>query len=732
MPRTLPSAIEQHLTRDGAIVGAIVKLTDGVSTWYLGTQSMPEFSEGHVYPILDDKFSVAEGVSIFTKQWQVSNVTVNILNGQYKKDASFDWMKFCNEIGDLINTTADLYFFAGPNVTQISDCLHRFSGKIIKHPTYDSEKVVLEIVDKWVVSDKLIPSTRLVSVYPDSPQHVVNQMIPLVYGQFTANLFSLTGTGLIKGFPTEAGEKPLFVLADHIMESFTFPGDYLYAPQIGLTLPRHASADLSEDDSGRGTAQGTGDSLIYFVKAVGDDKYGYAATVLNVNDPTDPENIYDNDSSTYGTINDNNFDTGATQGGIGWVTFDQEDEFAVVSIMRDNAQNGFVDTEVLMFYKGDNVLAPLAGYPVIRLFFSTTDFLEQVCTLDATVRFETEDMLEADQAAKDERFMMFIETRHSGGDSVVDNDALANLYLLYFAVRWYFRGDEGTYNTPLDGQSNVINTEYCWVSGVGRLYGSWITDGGRSVGGLVPGIPILNPEFIIESLLRDEQGFTTSDIDTDSFDDASNSSVVARLNQIEQENIFTVIRRLAEQSTFAFFIDGASLARLIPLNDKTPTTDVTIPASHLIAKGDGSPDIKVSKTTVYCNSAEIYSKWQGEYGLFRDYDLEENASSKTTNGIREGTFNWPNICDTSSDHVAGHLVSDADGIWSNPHVQIEIKTKALMYSHLEVGNYIELDDTSIDPHILCYGASWSGKQFLVVEVKQNGLRETLIKAIELY
>jgi len=50
---------------------------------------------------------------------------------------------------------------------------------------------------------------------------------------------------------------------------------------------------------------------------------------------------------------------------------------------------------------------------------------------------------------------------------------------------------------------------------------------------------------------------------------------------------------------------------------------------------------------------------------------------------------------------------------------------------LEIGDWIELDDTSIDPHIKLYGASWSGGQFLVIGLNQSA-HKTKIKAIKLF
>ena len=49
----------------------------------------------------------------------------------------------------------------------------------------------------------------------------------------------------------------------------------------------------------------------------------------------------------------------------------------------------------------------------------------------------------------------------------------------------------------------------------------------------------------------------------------------------------------------------------------------------------------------------------------------------------------------------------------------------------KIGDWIELDATSVDPHIKIFGASWAGKQFLVTGLVQTS-NSTQIEAIELY
>ena len=60
-----------------------------------------------------------------------------------------------------------------------------------------------------------------------------------------------------------------------------------------------------------------------------------------------------------------------------------------------------------------------------------------------------------------------------------------------------------------------------------------------------------------------------------------------------------------------------------------------------------------------------------------------------------------------------------------------VPTTGSTNADLEVGDWIELESASFDPHIKAFGTSWSGKQLLITELRQTA-DSTKITAIELY
>lgn len=263
----------------------------------------------------------------------------------------------------------------------------------------------------------------------------------------------------------------------------------------------------------------------------------------------------------------------------------------------------------------------------------------------------------------------------------------------------------------------------------GRKYGAWIS--GRS-SNYSAGDMIEDPAGIIESILRDELGLIDADIDMPSFINAENTSVKARINLHSGNEIDSnrVIRQLTEQSSFLFFYSAAGKAKLIDLNDKTPTTatrgahPVVIPFSHI---KEGS--LKISKASKIFNSLTYKSRFQQEYNAFRDTTILEDAASIAAFGTRPYIAKWPNLAGASADAIAEFLVG-TNGIFSNQHNVIQFEALGDLYSDLEMGDWFEMN-VNLDPHVLLYGSSWFGHQFLPLAISKLE-DSTKIMGIELF
>jgi len=273
-----------------------------------------------------------------------------------------------------------------------------------------------------------------------------------------------------------------------------------------------------------------------------------------------------------------------------------------------------------------------------------------------------------------------------------------------------------------------------YVAGSGSAASSWIQAAGRT-NSLSTGDLLQDPAFIIEDILRTHVAVPVGNIDTASFDAAENTSMSTRLN-IHADNknsVNSFIKQISEQSTFAFCYTSSGQARLIPMNDTTPTTTRIIPFSHI---KDGK--IKIKKRRAYCNNLNVQHRYLPEEGgAFKSISNYTNSTSQSSFGeeIQDAAFenitNNKQATTDSVDHIGAHLVGNSNAIWANEHLIIELELVGFTGNDLEVGDYIELDATTCDPQLKPYGSSWSGKQFLIIEPTHKMLG-TKIKAMEIY
>jgi hypothetical protein len=444
-------------------------------------------------------------------------------------------------------------------------------------------------------------------------------------------------------------------------------------------------------------------------------------------EPTDYENAYDGDDSTYAVLYDNISDDGTDVEGACFYGIKNPDFINRNLPAEDTAPETHerindISIQYLTYSLMSGGGSPAGGTMTITPYSMVNDTLASTyvtCSSSTSVRDEGSLSLNALEGKEwDAIKVKATITDGANADSTLDNYSLMRIYQVRIKVDYM---PESYY----DG----------YVACKGREYGSWIT--GRSSNYSANDV-IEDPAGIIESILRDELSLGNDDIDLTTFIDAENTSVKMRLNLHSDNEGFSddIIRKICEQATFVYFFGASGKARLIPLNDTSPSTAKTIPHSW-IYKGD----IKFSKSNWIFNKLNLESRYQQENGLFIDLSTIENSTSQAENwGTRSYTAQWKNLTGTHATHIANHLIrsadgsaSDDDGIWCKPHVIIKFATVGLTCSDLEIGDWIELDDATCDSQIKCYGESWSGKQFLINKLEQ-GIDNyyTKIEAIELF
>lgn len=749
---TLPTKFEQHHQRAGGTQAVIVRLSEHwLKEHWISDRDMNFASGGiagpmHVHAELQSISGINQKVDPFTKKWATSNVTMTMLNPRSSPETisgtsggtrdrvseGFDLQTGAG-VGDW--QYVDIYLIAGENVTVIAtDGILVFAGRVIGTPMTTEKNIIIKAQSIENEKHRILPTGFVGDTYSSAPADNLEKQIPIVYGEFNQNYWgdqvytdgSFTGLGLAKAWQVDINEEPKYVVSDHILNAIT---------RVFLKLDNPIVMEswietLATDDSGKGTAivEKVTDSRMVLLQRYRLNDSPSSSYTDYTRVAVNPANAHDNNTATLATLYDNVEDTGTYREGLAMFGIENPSIFKQMMLQLSNGDN--IPYAWLRFYD----LSPQHTLDVnddvkLRVYYKESNDYISSANLWASNSFDLESW---DALSIGDR-----------GDMTIDSSSVLADMAFGFWCRLHISGSSGLNNDIL-----FLFTEFmlevrldidslpiiAWVECKGREYGSWITDAGRSIGSKASGDLIENPAHILESILRDELGVATANIDTASFDHAYDSATaeanrVSRINIHKEVSSAKVIRELAEQSTFAFTWTAAGKAKLIPLHSSywsSKGVDSTIPWSHIKL---GS--LKISKSKIYCNEVEVQSRWHGEAGVFRDTDTTSDSGSQTSYGTWRRSAKWPSLAGSARSHVANGYVNSTNGLWSRPHLIMECETLGFTNAHLELGDCIKLDSTTVDPHLKAYTESWSGLKLCVIELQQT-MTGTKIKAIELF
>lgn len=706
----------------GAQLRVIVKLTDGTSTWYF-SQSDAEITEGHVYGILLEMSGIQSQVDPITKAWSVGDVNLTLANTPYRDTTSGRNIRPSDELSGIVGRDVYIYLSAGvPGA--ISDCLQRFHGRVAYDDdavSYDDERITIKCIDKTHFYNRELPPTLFTtgliigSIQYPLPSKLIGQVKPLVYGTFAFDIWNQRdGTGLIKGFAlTDQFEQGItYPLADHALLSI---GDvYFKSGDVPLL---HASADVTEDLA-NGSLDLANDTVKVRIFPEAIDKAGHG---FNVSGVTNGENMIDRSASTYGRLDDYHDDGfGEQMSGICFEVGKAEESVANTA-MDSNVARG-LNTIFDLTYKIDtsetwNVQQLVAMYSLVGASPVVTF---SPVTWDGTERTQSEVVSASAVGDTADQLVIRINgytNAATADDGIENNQDLIDVYRLAIDISWAIQ-------RHIDGQNPP--TDECWATGEGMVYDTWIDDGSRS-NSKNAGDLIDNISGVVESLLTDRLSVPSTMIDYAAFDaciDALGTEFTMQL--LKSERAFDIIRKLMEQSPFMFVWSANSKAKMIDLRTEG-TTVRTIPLSHIV-----NGKIKVGRQAPYATNIEVKSRYVEFYGEFMDTDTGENSTTDAIHDL-EYKAEWPYISGTAVDDMISHVMgtSGTTGLMAQPHNTIEFETFGFTNADLENGDWIELEAASVDGQTKLFGASWSGKKFIVRSVDQQDF-STKIRAIQLF
>jgi hypothetical protein len=715
MPLTKSDIFTANYQRSGAINNCIVRIDIG-STVYAFSESEMQIGDQHIYPFFISHSGVNEEFDVFTKRWTVPDITVKLANVKYRRDSSTGLMvPLINDLHNAVGSTAYIYIMAGQNVSAFSDMLAIFEGFVIESPEYNEYEIRIKFGAKWKEVERELPYDMIIDSYSGAPKDSQVKKIPIVYGKFTwagddTSEIDRSGNGLAVGYKINDNAVPKYIFANHICNAFTnlfiFPDGATdpcpYKDSITSDIGP-TSIVLDTDDSGHTTGVGTPVVQVYGYASGenGDAQYSeYNESVENVS------NIWNRDESTYCSVKDHYDDNTAIRGRV-CLSYDSFIHDIIMRALEDSdiLYGAYIQGKFRNFLDTGVVKRALWGVGFGIWNFTGAGSYESSPDLKTWVSyFKTWIMVE------------FTNANSALADGTVDNYTTGRIYSLRAKLE-YKPGE-------------MPDVAYGAIEG--RVYGSWINSRSSNY---ESGDVIEDPSGIIESILRDICGLSSTYIDTTSFTACESPTIKSRIN-FHDDNIMTVfdaIQQLSEQSLFAFIFHSSGKAALIKLTTAGSTSRI-INYSWLKEN-----TLKLHKSSHLINKIRLWSRWHEELGEYIDFATVENTTSQTNYG-RTNTYNarWPNINGPVATLVANHYVrkadggsTDDDGLWASQHIIIKFETVGIINVDLQIGDWIECDAESFDSRLLCYGMSWSGLKFLVTSIKKD-LTSTKIEAIKLF
>lgn len=723
--KTLSTKMQAYEYRTGLPYNHILSLTDGTNTYYFSTHQTT-ITDGDVYPILEQSFSITEGFDIFSRKWVSPSVRVSLSNSRIQRTDDPDWVFPGDLFGGIVYRTAKMYLQVGADMNALSDMLVIFSGVVADTPEIESDRITINLRSPDRAWNIKLPNTIVGDVYAGAPAETINVKIPLVYGEFTASgsltaLMDYSGTGLAAGVQSGLTDNvlPEWVFADHVIEDF----DSLWAvhPTVDLAHPGLAYDPIfTENDSGYATATVDTDlelapyylarAFSFFVEFQGADATGYDIAADST--ITNPEYAFDGNEGTIaiaeGTATSTPYSffylnpaisrsSLVEIGGVGW--FDGK--------YQDGADAAGVTSRFGAIYV-DNVSGNDCRVSGSGTWSDTAAWQTVDCGVIPGV---------APSGLGD--YGNWISPAVDGIPlcvTLVHNDGGSAGQEMIEVLEARFR-----ITTTLSG---LITG---WAALTGKCFeDSWIDSRSSNYSN---GDMIEDGVQIVQDLLRERLSLSDTEIDHASFSAAENTGHAMRINLHDdnQMYLYDVIRQLSEQGYFGIYQSADGQWRAVDLDNKTPTADRTI------YWGEIKPSsFSLSTTSNVINQLVYKTRFLQEYDDYYQSDTVDDATSQTDyDGTYRYEANWPNIAGTDASTLAAWMVNTTDGIWSKDHAKIRFVLRTFAHIALQVGDYISLDNASFVGHHKLFGDAWTDRVFLITErtPRPDG---TEIVAVELY
>lgn len=303
-----------------------------------------------------------------------------------------------------------------------------------------------------------------------------------------------------------------------------------------------------------------------------------------------------------------------------------------------------------------------------------------------------------------------------------------------FAVQTQFEKEEESFSeTIIRTRTKTVNTpseiEYIYCSGKGRKYGSWISDGGRSVGYATTDF-IENPIFIIEDIMRTELSLTDTEINESSFNTSGNSTnghlgdiyndsvgdIKFAFSQPRFINSKDLIDRLSKQSMSWVYISGNgkfSIKTLRQTGDYS-SADKTIDFNDVRLKSISKTPLGGVRNDIVINYSYDYG--QNQFLASENPTADATSTGNTVNGYKQ-TLTLKMDADIIDSTTATKLAEAYRDIFKDRRILISFDCLRAKYNDLEIGDIITFSNW--DSNVKIYGTAMSTDYYMIIKINKT-------------
>ena len=740
---TVPTKFEMHRRKTTAAqLHTIVEVSFSSETLYFSDVEMILPADGtgtpvhHVWPLLVSHSGINQQIDFHSRRASVGNVQLTFTNLPFDRSGTVQRLSdyYSGYWSSIIGTSIKIYITCDPKPNLADSGLLVFEGICNEYPKYDGEQLTLAVEDISAGHlRKKLPLTRAADLESDGGLSEgdpdADYRMPIIKGDLEKNTagspldFWGSGDYMVRGY--RSSWDTVWFVADHAVKDVAEM--YVFFDRVGLwfrlDLPNIGGGAYFFD-----VVCADGVTRTYFVLPFHTELKGWLLVPPsgvatngwsgglgqgdynpNMNNADDAGNAYDRDNETLAHLY-------AGNNNLGMLQFSFDDIVNVTGWVMEPGNY----KHALRWRAEENPNCPLEYSTVPNIFLASHAVMSSTHTSIDLVT-NTVDIFNGNVNG-------LLIGRSSPGDwddLAAEVGWLLSKLTARFPVEANVGGNYKNEDILRMAQAQLeiyVTIPDAWSNEQVPYFALVGEPAGSEIAGRNPAIGAndLNSfaGYQIERLLRQTIGLTAAQIDGATFDDAYRSHLKtrARLHEDDgRETLEIFLQEMAENSTFTVFFNASGKTRLISFDwtepDYVPGTPTIISWEYLAR----TPKVFFTSPTKVIN--RLTSEWQRNPGAnrYNESDTHNDAGSQLLAwGIKEADASFKYYIDAGTPSLQETLIKNG-ALFPYTLIGIEIEIRGAAMSHLEIGDPIQIDATSVDPQFKLAGVSWTSFSFVIID-----------------